>query len=551
MSIRVLAPEVVTKIAAGEVVERPASVVKELVENSIDAGASQIAIEARGGGVELIRVIDNGTGIPSDEVELAFQRHTTSKIRGLDDLDKISSLGFRGEALPSIAAVADVEVLTRAQGEAVGSYLSFKDRKLVHRESRARSQGTTVTVRHLFRHLPARLKFLKSATTENSHIAHLVSQYALGFTEISFSLAIDGRLFLRTPGNGNQRDTVMEVYGVEVAQRMLEVSHNIDMPAVSGLVSPPSLSRSSRGYLSFFVNRRWVNSRLLARAAETAYQGLLMNGRYPIVIVNLSLPPHEIDVNVHPTKREVKFQNDQKIFIAVERAIRKTLLTAQAPEIKVMPPTASQPQSPRLQASMAEELAFLPELPMLRVVGQLANAYILAEDPEGLYLIDQHAAHERILFEKVLSQRSQQRIEVQGLLEPVVIELNPRQEQVLKAKNEVLSQFGFTIEPFGGRSYLIRTVPVLIKETNLKESTEALLEALVNDEATPVWEEKVAQSLACHNAVKAGQVLSMEELRELVRQLELTRQPRTCPHGRPTMLHLSSQRLQKEFGRSG
>ncbi len=550
MSIQVLAPEVVTKIAAGEVVERPASVVKELVENSIDAGASQITIETRGGGVEFIRVTDNGAGVLADEVELAFQRHSTSKLKSLNDLEKLSSLGFRGEALPSIAAVADVEILTRASEEAVGSYVSFKGGKLIHQESRARPQGTTVTVHHLFRHFPARLKFLKSATTENSHIAHLVSQYALCFPKIAFSLAIEGRLFLRTTGNGNQRDAVMEVYGVEVAEKMLELNHSSGMTTVNGLVSPPSLSRSSRGYLSFFVNQRWINSRLLIRAVDIAYQGLLMNGKYPIVIINLSIPPGELDVNVHPAKREVKFQNDQNVFTTVERALRKILLTAKAPELKSVPSTFSLPQSPRLLEDTDEKLSFLQELPVLRVVGQLSNAYILAEDPGGLYLIDQHAAHERILFEKVLKQRSQEKVEVQGLLEPMVIELNPRQEQILKDKEQTLGQFGFAVEPFGGRTYLIRTVPVLVKGTNLKESAEALLEALADD-AAPAWEERVAQSLACHNAVKAGQVLNMEEMRELIRQLELTGQPRTCPHGRPTMLHLSSQQLQKEFGRSG
>ncbi len=547
MPIQVLAPEVVSKIAAGEVVERPASVVKELVENSLDAGATQIGVEVRGGGIELIRVTDNGLGVPAREIELAFQRYATSKISQLADLERISTLGFRGEALPSIATVAEVEILTQSVADSSGTYLSLKNGAINRRESRARARGTTISVRQLFRNFPARLKFLKSPATENSYIAHLVSQYALAFPEIRFSLIINGRLVLNTSGNGNLRDVVVEVYGAEVAQKMLEVNNRDTMPVVSGLVSLPSLSRSSRGYFSFFVNRRWIQSRLLTKAVEQAYQGFLMSGKYPIVIISLSLPPEEIDVNVHPAKREVKFWHDQNVFIATQRAIRKALAAVPAPKFKTVPTPAILPSNPWVETG--EKSALSLELPILRVVGQLANNYIITEGPEGLYLIDQHAAHERILYEKLLTQRSRQQVEVQGLLEPIVIELTPRQEEILRTKADVLNQFGFSIEPFGTRSYLIKTVPALIKEANLMESTKALMDLLTFKEASASWEEKIAQSLACHNAIKAGQILSNEEIRELVRQLEQTSQPRACPHARPTMVHLSSRQLEKEFGR--
>jgi DNA mismatch repair protein MutL len=546
MPIKILAREVISKIAAGEVVERPASVVKELVENALDAGATQIAVETQGGGTSLIRVTDNGSGIPTNDVELAFHRYATSKIDLLTDLEKISTLGFRGEALPSIAAVAEVEILTKADSGAAGTYLYLKNGSAMKREKRSRPQGTTVTVHHLFHSFPARLKFLKSATTENGHIANLLSQYALAFPEVKFNLVLDGRLTLKTPGNGSLRDVVAEVYGLEIARQMLEIDETEQVLSAAGLVSPPSLSRSSRGYLSFFVNRRWVRSSLLARAAEDAYHGLLMTGKHPIVVLTVSLSPQEIDVNVHPTKTEVKFRNSQTVYAAIQRSIKKVLVKAPPPEIKAGTPSFAQP--PSLWTVKGAETT---SLPILRVVGQLASNYIMAEGPEGLYLIDQHAAHERILFEKILSQRSQQKIEVQGLLEPLNIELSPKQEEVLKTKGELLYEFGFNLEPFGVRSYLLRAVPAMMKEGNLMEAVRALLDSLAAEGEPSKREENIAQSLACHSAVKAGQLLNAEEMRELIKQLEQTNQPRTCPHGRPTMIHLSSHQLEKEFGRTG
>jgi len=546
MPIKILAREVISKIAAGEVVERPASVVKELVENALDAGATQINVESKGGGISLIRVTDNGSGIPANDVELAFHRYATSKIDTLTDLEKISTLGFRGEALPSIAAAAEVEILTKADSDTAGTYLYIKNGSVIKHEKRSRPQGTTVTVHHLFRNFPARLKFLKSATTENGHIANLLSQYALAFPEVKFNLVLDGRLTLKTPGNGSLRDVAAEVYGLEIAKQMLEIGGTDRILSITGLVSPPSLARSSRGYLSFFVNRRWVRSSLLARAAEDAYHGLLMTGKHPIVILNFSLPPQEIDVNVHPTKTEVKFRNSQIVYTAVQKTVAKVLVKAPPPKIKT--DTTSFTPPPSLWTVKGAETA---SLPILRVVGQLAGNYIMAEGPEGLYLIDQHAAHERVLFEKILAQRSQQKIEIQGLLEPVNIELSPKQEEILKMKCELLGEFGFNLEPFGARSYLLRAVPAMMKEGNLAEAVRTLLDSLAAEEEPSKREENIAQSVACHSAVKAGQSLTAGEMRELIKQLEQTNQHRTCPHGRPTMIHLSSRQLEKEFGRTG
>jgi len=555
MPIKVLESEIVSKIAAGEVIERPASVVKELIENSLDAGATQIAVETQGGGVELIKVSDNGAGIPAPELELAFHRYATSKISNLDDLEKISSLGFRGEALPSIAAVAEVEILTQTSSTPIGSYLHLRKGEVVRKESRARPQGTTITVRRLFRYFPARLKFLKSVNTENSHIAHLVSQYALAFPEVKFSLVLDKRPSLRTTGNGDLREVVSEIYGSEVAQRMLKVEQKDSPAKIGGLTSPPSLARSNRNYLSFFVNRRWVRSPLLTRATKEAYHGLLMDGQHPIAVINISLPTQELDVNIHPTKAQIKFCHDQAVFGSVQKAIEEALARTPIASSKAVPFSASsgQWQSPRM--IMDNEPAFvvaqLPtmELPVLRVLGQLSNTYIIAEGPNGLYLIDQHAAHERILYDRISAQWVQKEVEVQGLLQPITIELSPREEETLRASKEFLAEFGFTIEPFGNRSYMIRAIPALMAKANIIEIISALFDNLASKESPSPWEEKIAQSLACHGAIRAGQQLSNEEMRELIKQLEQTKQPRACPHGRPTMIHLSSHQLEKEFGR--
>ena len=566
MPIRVLAPDTIARIAAGEVVERPASVVKELVENSLDAGATQIDIEVRGG-TSWIRVTDNGTGIPRDEVELAFQRHATSKITSLADLEKTTSLGFRGEALPSIAQVAQVEIVTRSQEETSGTYLRLQDGRVIDRGIRAHPQGTTVTVRNLFRSVPARLKYLKSLAAENGQISNVVSQYSLAFPGVRSTLVIDGRRALQTPGNGKLRDVLAEVYGLQIAQAMLEVGKTDKQggftPVISGYISPSSVSRANRSYITFFVNQRWIQSRLLARAVEKAYEGLLGVGRYPVAVISLSLPPQSIDVNVHPTKKEIRFAQEPIVFNTVYGAVRRILMEKMpVPEVGPSPHPMFTAEEPTLEPATGEKKPGLPSpmippratpssgIPVLRVLGQSAGIYIIAEGPDGLYLIDQHAAHERILFEKVLAQQAQKEVEVQSLLEPLTIELSPRQEQLLSTREEMLARFGFVIEPFGQRACLLRAVPAMLAGEGIAEAVKEVLDSLEEETDQVKREERVAMSLACHSAVRAGQVLSQEEMRELLKQLEKATSPRTCPHGRPTMLHLSSGRLQREFGRA-
>jgi DNA mismatch repair protein MutL len=570
MTIKILDKETIDQIAAGEVVERPASVVKELVENALDAGSTQISVEIRGGGVNLIRVTDNGSGIPSDEVALAFERHATSKISHSTDLQNINSLGFRGEALPSIAAVSQVEMVTCADGATSGTFINLEGGAVAQKKGQSRSRGTTVTVRNLFRRVPARLKFLKSVPTESSHVANAVSQYSLAFPEVAFSLSVDGKENLRTSGKGKLLDAIIDVYGVEMASRMLPVSGPNESwqggPStsdirVSGMVGSPELGRAGRGYLSFFVNRRWVSSRLLSYAVEEAYQGLLMTGKHPVAVLDISLTPQDIDVNIHPAKSEVKFRNESEVFRAVQRAVRQALVARMpVPRIEEVaapyqaPARSGQlwtPSESAVRPAPPDEVAptLTASLPVLRVVGQVMNAYIVAEGPDGLYLIDQHAAHERVRFDKVKQQREQRRPEVQGLLEPSTFEVTPRQGEILKSCYTDLADFGFSLEPFGERTYLVRAVPAMVAGDDWSGMLRELLDALYG-EVKSRWEEKIIASIACHGAVKSGQTLSDDEMRGLVRQLEQTANPHTCPHGRPTVIRLTTAQLEREFGRS-
>ncbi len=592
MPIRVLPAEVAAKIAAGEVVERPASVVKELIENSIDAGATEIKIEVRKGGKRLIRVADDGCGIPADEVELAFARHATSKISGVDDLARIRTLGFRGEALTSIAAVAQVTLLTRTAGETMGTLLRVADSRVTHREGRGAPMGTVVTVENLFATIPARLKFLRTDATERRHIDALVTRYAMAYPDRRFTLLHNGRLTFQTTGSGRLHDVMVTVYGLAAARQMLEVgSSSADLAetasvAVEGFVGAPALHRSGGDQLTFFVNGRWVQDRMLAHALRQAYRTLLPVGRSPVAVLKIELDPALVDVNVHPAKSEVKFRETDAVFRAVQRTVRRTLADqAPVPHVGAWASPAQDGQWERRQALVglgAEDarraaqlamdvqrtaplegvegrpaLAFEPprQLPPLRVLGQVAQMYIIAEGPEGLYLLDQHAAHERVLYEQMLAQRAAAQVASQTLLEPLTLELPPDLVTVLDAHRDLLAELGFQVEPFGGQTFLLRAVPAILLHghggADLRQSTVSVLEEAMagRHPLAREKEEQLITTVCKQAAIKAGQTLSHEEMRQLVRQLEATTMPRTCPHGRPTMIHLSRTQLEREFGR--
>ncbi|MFH1927262.1 MAG: DNA mismatch repair endonuclease MutL [Chloroflexota bacterium] len=599
MGIRVLPPDVTAKIAAGEVVERPASVVKELVENAIDAGATTVRVEIRQGGRRLVRVTDNGEGIPADEVELAFARHATGKLVSAEDLFDIHTLGFRGEALASIAAVSRVTLVTQAASESIGTLVRLEGGELLHRESKGRVPGTVVTIENLFYNTPARLKFLRSDPTEASHALALVTSYALAYPELRFTLLKDGRLVLQTMGTGEMYNALVDVLGLQVAQQMLlvvpqmlqVVPQKLEVPAgteesldgqpatlrVWGYVSSPSLNRSNRRSLLFFVNRRWVQDGSLAYAVEQAYHTLLPRGRHPIAVLNVEVDPAEVDVNIHPTKREVRFRNQRQVFSAVQRAVRRVLINERpVPGVSAQPvPLTAEEWERRRQfahvrhpggarmVGLGMEVQRtadrepvvvgaqrkLTGLPMLRVVGQLSQMYIIAEGPDGAYLLDQHAAHERVLYEKLKAQRASQNVPSQALLEPLTVELLPQQAAVVGEHQELLLQVGFELEPFGGSTILVRRVPAALVGKDIAAAISEILDQDAKDEAGMSWEEHTLRTLVCHTSIRAGQTLPLEEMRDLVRQLEQTSLPHTCPHGRPTMIHLSAAQLEREFGR--
>jgi len=564
MPIYILSPEVVSKIAAGEVIERPASVVKELVENSIDAGASEIKVEMRQGGRRLIRVIDDGEGIPAEEAELAFARYSTSKLKDAEDLYRIATLGFRGEALPSIAAVSKVTMVTRAQEQEFGVLLRLEGGKVIKRQKRGAPQGTVVSVEDLFFNTPARLKFLRKEATEAGHISDLVARYALAYPTVRFSLLSEGHTLFRSTGTGSLYDVLIEVYGLETARQMLEIAslqeplgEEAERLNISGYVGAPSLHRASGRHLTILINGRWVKDQLLGYAIKEAYHTLLPKGRHPIAVVRLDLPSQEVDINVHPAKAEVRFRRSGEIFSAVQKAVRHTLKGAPIPTVapprwapEQRPPITLRPSPGQmaLEVQRTEEIAPPKKIPPLRVLGQLGRTYIIAEGPEGMYLIDQHAAHERMLYERLLSERTKMAVPSQRLLEPLALDLGPEEASLIEEKMEALRSWGFDLEPFGGQTYLLRAVPAILKGSDLPQTVREVI-----DEASRQvgrWEEEFVISLACHGAVRAGQTMSDGEMRELVRQLEETTSPRTCAHGRPTMIHLSAEQLEKEFGRS-
>ena len=573
MPIRVLEPIVAAKIAAGEIVERPASVVKELVENCLDAQATQITVEIQGGGIELIRVTDNGVGIPTSELQLAIERHATSKISSESDLDSIATMGFRGEALGSISAVSNLNVTSRCRGANQGGYVQLKNGALERSGVIGCSEGTTVTVQDLFENIPARRKFLRSETAESGRIHRLIGQLAPAFPDIRFQLITNGRVTLATQGRGDLREVLASVYNRSSADALLPLADpEWNGYSINGLVSPPHLTRANRSAINFYVNRRWVQSRLMLQALEEAYRGLLMEHRHPLASLHIQLPPQEIDVNIHPTKQEIRFQQEDSVFALVQRAVRGPLV-AQSPVPLVLPsrhtPTHFRPhvtsidpsqtplalqivprRQPDVEARDVRLTLMAQTLPVLRVLGQANKTYIVAEGPEGIYLIDQHAAHERVRYEQVIVQVHEKQTNVQGLLEPVAVELLPGQRELLERWHDVLNTHGFLGETFGDQTYLLRGVPAGIKDRNpdalLSEALDNLAKALDVGQAAS----SLAASIACHSAVRAGDSLTVEEMTGLVRELEKVESPHTCPHGRPTMLHLSINDLERDFGRT-
>ena len=549
-TIHLLAPEVADAIAAGEVIERPASVVKELVENAIDADARRISVDVRGAGKISIRVSDDGGGIAADDLAMAFARHATSKVTSLTDLDAIASLGFRGEALASIASVADVEC------SSAGARIRVRGGQLIEQGSGPLLPGVTMEVKDLFANVPARLKFLKSDATELAAIKDVVTAFALLHPHVRFQLTLDGRSAVSTTGDGDRRRAIASVHGAPVAAEMLEM---VGMPLVTGMLSQPRMSRGSRDGIVLAVNGRPISSRPLLYALEECYQGRLERGRHPIAVIDIGIDPELVDVNVHPAKREVRFREEGAVFSALQRAARAALGGSEpyryqsGESAQAVAQRGTAPQLDLHEAvsalATADRVAEHAAQSVLRPIGQVGPGYLVAEGPQGLVLVDQHAAHERVLYNRLLERLRSGRGMSQPLLMPQAVDVEPRLIAAAADHREDLANLGLEYEEFGPRSLRITAVPVEMPAGRATAAIQETLAALADNRGAGALE-KAAAALACHSAVRFGDVLDSVEQRRLLVDLEAAEESVTCPHGRPTRLLLEWQDLTRHFRRN-
>ena len=660
VNIQVLDQITIDKIAAGEVIERPASIIKELVENAIDAGASAVTVEIKEGGISFIRITDNGCGIPKGEVPLAFLRHSTSKIRSVDDLSTVASLGFRGEALSSIAAIAQVELITKTKDEVTGTRYRIEGGAEKAIEDTGAPDGTTFLVHQIFYNTPARRKFLKTPMTEASHVSELMTRLALSHPEVSIQFINNGQEKLHTSGNGKLKDIVYHVFGRDIANNLLETNERIDGIQVQGFIGKPIISRGNRNYENYFINGRYVKSNIIAKAIEDAYKDFTMQHKYPFTVLHFTMDGTDLDVNVHPTKMELRFSNQQGVYNFVYNALKQTLSEpeliprVELPEAKEVPVKAEkiverkqeQPMTPvreerktpvieeeknldyfmkkmrervtayhqqalevkpTPQPSVVQESVNYEALPAsqpvavnepapeqltvakepmseqavatrekksvviekqldffeeklltkkavqeYKIIGQLFETYWLVEFHEQLYIIDQHAAHERVLYEKTLRGMKDREFTSQYLSPPIILNLSMQEEETLNTHMDIFTNIGFEIEPFGGDSYAIRAVPdnlfSIAKKELFTEMLDQLVDGIHSSLAPDIVAEKVA-SMSCKAAVKGNSRLSAAEVETLIGELLELENPYHCPHGRPTIIAMTKRELEKKFKR--
>ena len=607
--IRVLADHVANQIAAGEVVERPASVAKELIENSIDAGAKRITIEIEAGGRRLLKVSDDGEGMVRDDAILAFERHATSKIRVTEDLAAIGTLGFRGEALASIASVAKVELTTCTEDAKAATRVTIDGGRMRDVKDAAHPRGTTIAVRDLFFNIPARRKFLRSEATETYHLTNLVTHYALAHPEIAFTFVNNGREVMRAAPAKDLRERAYQIFGGEFLENLLEVNQgDAQVARVTGFVSAPRDRRTSRDSQYLFVNRRFVRDRMIGRALSEGYRSILPHGVYPAALLFIETPLEEVDVNVHPAKTEVRFRRQAAVIDAVREAVRVALasasyvppqeqppviMTASAtvssitpqPRIEFVPPPPPPLVPPRvpvepsgdeiardievmIQSAQSVKSAALPPLNSaeklarevtpeslnanIRPLGQLEESFIIATDDDGLLLIDQHVAHERVLFDKYRALEAERRSESQQLLVPETFDLSPAQAAVFDDLAPELEKYGFELMRLSGRTVAIKAVPADLPGSEARNMLFELLETVDAEKkgsARETLRDEIAASLACHAAIKVNMPLAPEKMRWLIDRLLQTSSPTTCPHGRPVILRLRTRDILKGFHR--
>jgi DNA mismatch repair protein MutL len=589
--ILLLPPEVAERIAAGEVIERPVSVVKELLENALDASAREIRIEVRGGGLRLIRVTDDGMGIPEDELANACARHSTNKIRRVEDLEHLSTLGFRGEALASIAAVSELTLLSFASEvqerdtEEAGAYIVVRGGEITQRGKRARLHGTTVTVRELFYNVPARLKFMRQARTEGGHILQLVRRYASGYPGVRFTLQLEEQVVLQTSGTNDLPKTLAEIYYLPLPEMLHSIHTNVHEQGISfeleGCVGNRALAQNTRQHLTLFINGRWVQARFLQEALEGSYRSLLPRGMHPLLVLHIRVPAGELDANVHPAKTEVRLLHEREVAGAIGNALRSVLERSPAlPEEVQLPGLGlvfqgrlpgmrrrglrlaesageyrSQEEAERKGSAGAAEI-----LRVLRPLAQLQQAVILAEAPDGsLYLIDQHRAHERVIYEHLRQKYTglvqdpargaedewQEAGDAHLLLEPVVVELKRHEAELFEQRLPMLRELGLECERFGGRSFLVRSVPGGVGQEQLAAHIPELAHIAAEDSND--WQDRLLIGLACRSALRRGRELAPAEQRALLTSLAEVTAPAVCPHGSPILLHYSRAFLIDKF----
>lgn len=614
-NIAILNQETIDKIAAGEVVERPCSVVKELVENAIDAGSTAITVEIKEGGISFIRITDNGCGIERDQVAVAFYRHSTSKIRSAEDLLTVKSLGFRGEALSSISAVARVELITKTYDELTGTRYVIEGSKELSNEEIGAPDGTTFIVKDLFYNVPARRKFLKTAQTEGSYISDMVEKLALSHPDISFKFINNNQTKLHTSGNGNRKDIIYHIFGREISSSLLEVKHECEYFKVEGFIGKPVITRGNRNYENYFINGRYVKSNILSRAIEEAYKSFLMQHQYPFTVLYFTFFS-ELDVNVHPTKMELRFDNNNEIYVELcdtiyailshkemipevpvdstpapkkivheykepipepfekrrineVRAAESRSVYGQSVTSTVKNYSATEPAAKAPETSTAYEPAqvvtgtqqtlgdydkvFLTESAkkQFSIIGQLFKTYWLIEFEDKLYIIDQHAAHEKVLYEKTMARLANKDFTSQRISPPIVMTLDARECEMLEKYRPQIEQFGYEVEHFGGKEYMISAIPDNLFNIDMKDLFIEMLDDFSNatGRQTPdIITEKVA-SMSCKAAVKGNDKLTLPEINELIDELLSLDNPYNCPHGRPTIISMSKYEIEKKFKR--
>ncbi|MCX7903981.1 MAG: DNA mismatch repair endonuclease MutL [Caloramator sp.] len=610
--IKILDDDLITKIAAGEVVERPASVVKELVENSIDAGASIIEIEIENGGISLIKITDNGQGIEKDDVELAFLRHTTSKIENEDDLYNIRTLGFRGEALASICAVSKVEMITKTKDDITGTKIYIEGGEIIDKIECGAPDGTTIIVKDLFFNTPARLKFLKTPSREAMVVSEVVQSLALSNENISFKYKNNHKIVFATKGDGNLLNAIIALYGRQVKDNLLKIDFEENHIKIEGYIGNNALGKNNRSYQTLFINGRLIKNKTINAAIENVYRSFSTSDKYPLYVVKLNMNPQLVDVNVHPTKAEVKFQNDQEIYRLVYKAVQNAFATAASVPNVVLGPSIEnnieRNVSPQIKS---EEIKFsfnsldkqnqdinnsntfisykpnvnvkednqkyinndenkekfiedvknfedeeiidnraLTLFPKLVPIGQIHLTYIIAEAENEFYIIDQHAAHERILYEKYLEEYQRTSIHSQTLLTPKIIDLKASDKEFLLENIDNFAKIGFVIEDFGGNSISLRSVPVIYGNPNYIDVFNEILNEIQQTSSGFLGSvNKIIYTMACKGAIKAGDKLTLSEMNKLIDDLRRCQNPYSCPHGRPTLIRMTYVELEKKFRR--